>query len=249
MANSISQKIIGLRRAAGLTQEQLGAKLGVSGQAVSKWERGEAMPDILLLPDLCGALGTTLDMLLDAKRAENPRSMEDFCEYAMKNGRVETVRRAIARLIYRGIHEPRDETLVICLENGENVLVSDPLGMGFVMSGAGYADFCLKTGDTKINSLIKLIADERTLAVIKTVAKHTSTVDEICAETGLERADVSEILLTLSNSAVIAHSRDKAGKTGYCPASGMVAVLMVLAACTLFDAENGGTRGCSWVSV
>ena len=40
MGKSFSQKIIELRRAAGLTQEQLGEKLGISGQAVSKWERG-----------------------------------------------------------------------------------------------------------------------------------------------------------------------------------------------------------------
>ena len=96
MEKTISQKITGLRKAAGLTQEQLGEKLGISGQAVSKWERGEAMPDILLLPDLCDVLGTTLDSLLGGKRAENPRAIDDFCMYAMKNGRAETVRQAFA---------------------------------------------------------------------------------------------------------------------------------------------------------
>ncbi len=36
----INEKISDLRKAKGLTQEALGAKLGISGQAVSKWEKG-----------------------------------------------------------------------------------------------------------------------------------------------------------------------------------------------------------------
>ena len=137
MEKTISQKIIELRKAAGLTQEQLGERLGISGQAVSKWERGEAMPDILILPDLCDALGTTLDSLLGGKHAEcpeNPQIIGDFCEFAMKNGRAETVRQAISRMMNRDIVVPRNDEFSICLENGRNVLVSDPLGMGFVMS-------------------------------------------------------------------------------------------------------------------
>lgn len=61
----INEKIRELRKAKGLTQEALGAKLGISGQAVAKWEKGESMPDILLLPDLCRLLGTSADALLE----------------------------------------------------------------------------------------------------------------------------------------------------------------------------------------
>ena len=247
MEKTISQKIIELRKVAGLTQEQLGEKLGISGQAVSKWERDEAMPDILILSDLCDALGTTLDSLLGGKRAKNPRIIDDFCEFAMKNGRAETARQAISRMMNRDIVVPRNDTLSICLENGENVLVSDPLGMGFVMSGTGFADYCLKMDGTRINNLVELFTDEATLAVVKIIAKNTSTLDEICAETGADRSKIQEILLELSNCAVIAYCRDKNGKTGYCPASGMVAVWMVLAGCSLFDLE--GVRGSAWISV
>lgn len=59
------EKIAGLRRAAGLTQEKLGALLGVSPQAVSKWENDECLPDLALLPDLCRALHVSADALLD----------------------------------------------------------------------------------------------------------------------------------------------------------------------------------------
>ena len=250
MEKTISQKIVELRKAAGLTQEQLGERLGISGQAVSKWERGEAMPDILILPDLCGALGTTLDSLLGGKHAEcpeNPQIIGDFCEFAMKNGRAETVRQAISRMMNQDVVVSRNDELSICLENGRNVLVSDPLGMGFVMSGTDFADYCLKMDSARINNLLALFADETVFAVIRIIAKNVATLDEICAETGLEKSEIQEILLELSNFAVIAYGRDKIGRPGYYPASGMVAVWMVLAGCSLFDL--GGVRGSSWVSV
>ncbi|MGM9680209.1 MAG: helix-turn-helix domain-containing protein [Eubacteriales bacterium] len=70
MKTAIHEKICELRKAKGMTQEQLGANLGVSGQAVSKWEKGEALPDILLLPDLCKLLGISADQLLEIPKDE-----------------------------------------------------------------------------------------------------------------------------------------------------------------------------------
>lgn len=60
----IGQQICYLRKAKGLTQADLGERLGVSFQAVSKWERGETLPDITLLPALSDALETTIDNIL-----------------------------------------------------------------------------------------------------------------------------------------------------------------------------------------
>ncbi len=57
--------ILHLRKAAGMTQKQLAEKLGVSFQAVSKWENGDALPDTGLLLELCNALNTTADKLLN----------------------------------------------------------------------------------------------------------------------------------------------------------------------------------------
>lgn len=56
-------KIRQLRLSRGLTQEQLGRPLGLSGQAVSKWESAATMPDIQLLPELSALLGVTIDEL------------------------------------------------------------------------------------------------------------------------------------------------------------------------------------------
>ena len=48
-----------------LTQRDLAEGLHVSVQAVSKWERGETLPDVNLLPDLADALSTTVDNILN----------------------------------------------------------------------------------------------------------------------------------------------------------------------------------------
>jgi transcriptional regulator with XRE-family HTH domain len=61
----IGNKIKQLRLLAGMTQEQLAAKLGITAQSVSKWETAVTMPDITLLPTLAGELGVTIDDLFD----------------------------------------------------------------------------------------------------------------------------------------------------------------------------------------
>lgn len=54
-----------LRKAAGMTQKELAEKLNISFQAVSKWENGDTLPDTGILLDLCDALNTTADKLLN----------------------------------------------------------------------------------------------------------------------------------------------------------------------------------------
>ncbi|MCL2360486.1 MAG: helix-turn-helix domain-containing protein [Defluviitaleaceae bacterium] len=60
----IAKNIRQLRLDSGLTQEELAAQLGVTGQAVSKWEREECYPDITLLPGLANCFDITVDELL-----------------------------------------------------------------------------------------------------------------------------------------------------------------------------------------
>lgn len=64
-----------VRKAAGLSQEQLGELVGMSRQAVSKWETDQAAPDIDKLALLCGVLGVSADELLG--REAPPRQAEE----------------------------------------------------------------------------------------------------------------------------------------------------------------------------
>ncbi len=67
MAMTLGQKIAAQRRTKGLTQEALAEMLGVSAQAVSKWENDLTCPDITLLPKLAQLLDTSIDALLSSE--------------------------------------------------------------------------------------------------------------------------------------------------------------------------------------
>lgn len=73
--NKIGKFIMTLRKEKGLTQEQLGAKFGVSGKSVSKWERGVNAPDIAILEKLSNELNVSINELLKGeisdRRIEN----------------------------------------------------------------------------------------------------------------------------------------------------------------------------------
>ena len=77
---SIGKNIAKYRKAKKLTQEELGAKLGVTNQAVSKWESEVSMPDVMLLPKIANTLNITLDDLYGiAKETEKIScSADDF---------------------------------------------------------------------------------------------------------------------------------------------------------------------------
>ncbi len=63
-AQKVAEQIYALRKAKGLTQNELGERLSISFQAVSKWERGETLPDVGILVDLANVLETTVDNIL-----------------------------------------------------------------------------------------------------------------------------------------------------------------------------------------
>ncbi|MBO7404011.1 MAG: helix-turn-helix transcriptional regulator [Clostridia bacterium] len=79
----IGKNIAEIRKKRGLTQEELGAKLGVTNQAVSKWENQTSLPDVMLLPEIAAALGVTLNTLygIEEKKEERVRA-DDFPEAA-----------------------------------------------------------------------------------------------------------------------------------------------------------------------
>ena len=67
------------RKEKNLTQMQLAEKLGITDKAISKWERGVAMPDASLMLELCDILGINVNELLSGERMsmENyPKEME-----------------------------------------------------------------------------------------------------------------------------------------------------------------------------
>ena len=70
---ALHEKIYSCRRKAGLSQEELAEKIGVSRQAVSKWETGESVPELSKIVMLADIFGVTTDWLL---RDEEPVASE-----------------------------------------------------------------------------------------------------------------------------------------------------------------------------
>ena len=70
MEMTLGKRIAMLRRQRGLKQDDLANTLGVSAQAVSKWENDQTCPDISLLPKLAELLEVSVDELLSGKKEE-----------------------------------------------------------------------------------------------------------------------------------------------------------------------------------
>ena len=75
IAVTLGRRIALLRRQKGLTQEALAEQLGISAQAVSKWENDQSCPDIGLLPQLANILGISVDTLLKGEQKQSEPSV------------------------------------------------------------------------------------------------------------------------------------------------------------------------------
>lgn len=75
-----SENLKSCRKARALTQEALANYLGISFQAVSKWERNESYPDITILPEIADFFGVTIDEMLGINRAKKEQELEKYIE-------------------------------------------------------------------------------------------------------------------------------------------------------------------------
>lgn len=78
--NDFAQRIITLRKELSMTQEQLAQELGITAQAVSKWETGQSYPDITLLPKLAEVFHVRVDELLGVAPQQDEEAEEDASE-------------------------------------------------------------------------------------------------------------------------------------------------------------------------
>lgn len=74
MKSIIGSNISRYRKERGLTQEELAKQLGITYQAVSKWENGQTTPDVSLLPVLASVLQVSIDRLMGYSHNFDPRS-------------------------------------------------------------------------------------------------------------------------------------------------------------------------------
>lgn len=117
MEETLGKRIMRHRKTLGLTQDQLAEQLGVTAQAVSKWENDLSCPDIAMLPRLSAIFGITTDQLLGSapEEAAQPPVFEaevveetepegihiekDGWEFHWDNGRTDALRLAVLVLL------------------------------------------------------------------------------------------------------------------------------------------------------
>ena len=80
----LGEKIKSLRKQKNISQEVFANYLGVSFQAVSKWENGNTMPDVTMIPAIASFFGVSTDELFDFNLYEIEKQVEDICGEAYK---------------------------------------------------------------------------------------------------------------------------------------------------------------------
>ena len=82
---SIGEIIASLRKAKGMTQNELAEKMNVTDKAVSKWERDLSCPDVNTISKLADVLGVSVEELLKAKKQEDTNSkVKDIFNLVLK---------------------------------------------------------------------------------------------------------------------------------------------------------------------
>ncbi len=75
---NLAKNLVACRKAFGLTQAELAEKLNYSDKAVSKWERGESVPDLVVLKQLADFYGITIDKLISENKNIKPNIIKNL---------------------------------------------------------------------------------------------------------------------------------------------------------------------------
>lgn len=101
---AIGRSIASLRKEAGLTQEQLAERLGVTNRSVSRWETGKTLPDLSLMTLLCREFGISISQLLSGSQHSSNTSGQEFlrmlADYAGR--KIQETTRHLCRIYLSG---------------------------------------------------------------------------------------------------------------------------------------------------
>ena len=103
LQNVIAANIAALRRARGFTQAELAKRLGYSDKSVSKWERGDGLPDVLCLKAMADLFGVSVDYMLTASHPGQEPGEDGRSPEAAPEEIYQVNRRSIAALSVAGV--------------------------------------------------------------------------------------------------------------------------------------------------
>lgn len=142
METTLGARIALLRKQNGWKQDELAEKMGVSPQAVSKWENDQACPDITLLPKLAKLLNISVDELLSGKEEKEEEITKLLPEEQRKD---------ISKMLFR---------IVIDSAEGDRVRVNLPIGIiKLVVESGAQMEFMKndKLADIDFKSLLEMV--------------------------------------------------------------------------------------------
>lgn len=117
MAMKIGEKIKVLRKGKNISQESLAKALGVTFQAVSKWETNATVPDVSLIPSIASFFGVSIDALFDYNVFENEQKIDSICHEANRYRFDDPVR--AEEILREGLKQfPSNEALLTVLVYG-----------------------------------------------------------------------------------------------------------------------------------
>ena len=140
----IGQFIQSCRKELGLTQAEVGVRMGVSSQSVSNWERGETLPDIGLLPDLACMLRCSVDAILSGGAG---------CGGYRRHVTVEQMKEALNALDRIGELLGRDHFVYTCIINALNTRMNTTIEAAFSdphifeVFTIEFLEGCIRNGD------------------------------------------------------------------------------------------------------
>lgn len=218
----IAEKLVALRTAKGVTQEDVATSLSVSNKTISKWENGASAPDLTMLVHLANYYGVTTDALLGLEENKTVDVRETVRRELEGLGRKDAICKAFdmvkavipaysiipsaendqskAADAFPAHHSSYYRSQIVARDIFDFVASSDDVNIA-VMLLRNSADFSwLKDPDKqqKIVKLFKFLSSEDALSVLYfthcAACSNSFTADYISQNTGLSTQRVSEIL-------------------------------------------------------
>ena len=195
---TLGERIAELRRERGMTQENLAQTVGVSAQAISKWETCATMPDITLLPVLAGVFEVSIDALFSVENQkkkpefpyeETPAAVYDMIlntMWSLDNGDVEKTRSALR-------DDPSVQSGFISYQ-ASSVYAARDLALAWLpdkkqslslLENENTADFLAALADKAVRAVLSYMVQNPGRAF---------TASSAAAKTGLPETDVAEAL-------------------------------------------------------
>ena len=264
----LDQKIFGEklrnhRKNLGFTQEEVAEKIGVSAQAISKWEAGECLPDCFNLKAISDVYSLSADVLLDTQNSGDINSVAS---------RIEQLGTEFVWANAAGVKDRYGQNLhielghdlwqmwkgIFFIEIGDREKQQDAKAYGNTRICGSYgtkiwddagvaavvrADLIKGLGETSENiaEVIKEIASQDGARLISTLnCEKAMPKSEIIEKTGIELHRLNELLLLYTENRIIDFvSETRYGKSGY-KISGHcgIAAYMVLAAMYILGKHN-----------